>query len=60
MNYKLIKDPLSNEIYMVKKTSVDSVTGQTNKLFIPFAEANTDYQEYLMWVAEGNTADPAD
>ena len=28
--------------------------------FIPFAEANTDYQEYLEWVAEGNTAEAAD
>ena len=27
---------------------------------IPFDEANTDYQEYLEWVDEGNTAEAAD
>ena len=27
---------------------------------IPKDEDNTDYQEYLVWVAEGNTADPSD
>ena len=29
-------------------------------LSIPIHEENTDYKEYLEWVAEGNTADPAD
>ena len=28
--------------------------------FIPFDPANTDYQEYLKWVAEGNEPLPAD
>lgn len=27
---------------------------------IPFVEDNTDYKEYLKWVAEGNTPLPAD
>tara|TARA_Y100001963_G_scaffold114960_1_gene159484 strand:- start:745 stop:951 length:207 start_codon:yes stop_codon:yes gene_type:complete len=29
-------------------------------LTIPFDSDNGDYQEYLKWVAAGNTADPAD
>jgi hypothetical protein len=28
--------------------------------FIPFDYDNRDYQEYLKWVAEGNTPTPAD
>ena len=27
---------------------------------IPFDPANKDYQEYLEWVAEGNTPDPVE
>ncbi len=27
---------------------------------IPFDTGNRDYQEYLAWVKEGNTPDPAD
>ena len=28
--------------------------------YIPFVEANTDYQAYLKWVSEGNTPEPAE
>jgi hypothetical protein len=30
------------------------------KYWIPKNEANTDYQEYLEWVSEGNTPEEAD
>ena len=38
----------------IQKTDGDIISS------IPFDEANTDYQEYLAWVAEGNTAEAAD
>ena len=54
--YKLQKNPETEEIDSVFKF----FTGTNRALSIPFDEANSDYQEYLEWVAEGNTAEAAD
>ena len=37
-----------------------SVIRTTDNACIPFDPANTDYQEYLKWVEEGNLPSPAD
>ena len=54
IKYKLVKDPITAEENVVNKI----LTGRC--LSIPFDPANVDYQEYLEWVAEGNTAEAAD
>ena len=37
-----------------------SVQRMTDFACIPFDLANTDYQEYVKWLAKGNTPAPAD
>ena len=53
--YKLIKNPMTNQIVAVKKQLDDETV-----MSIPFDPDNTDYQEYLAWVAEGNEPLPAE
>ena len=52
--YKLQKNPVTGVVNFVNK----SIEGGT--MCIPFVEGNTDYQEYLAWVSEGNTAEDVD
>ena len=38
----------------------DRIKRLSDNAFIPFDPANTDYAEYLEWLAEGNEPLPAD
>ena len=60
------------KLYKFFKNTADAVTGVAKKgdatsdgkgfymTYIPICEDNKDYQEYLKWVEEGNTAEEAD
>ena len=37
-----------------------SVQCLADNAFIPFDSANTDYQQYLKWLEEGNIPEPAE
>ena len=40
--------------------STSSILRKEDNAVIPFDEANTDYQEYKLWLADGNTPEAAD
>ena len=54
ISYKFYADVDGIAKKAIQKTDGDIISS------IPFDEANTDYQEYLAWKAEGNTPEPVD
>jgi len=55
MNYQLLPN-----IHGTESQSIKRITDSGQQLLIPKNPDNADYQEYLEWVAEGNTPEPAD
>ena len=53
MSYKLISPVVTGD-------PITSVMRLSDSASIPFDNDNTDFQAYLDWVAEGNTAEAAD
>ena len=52
--YQYYLDSITKQVYS------DGIKRLSDGSFIPFDETNTDYKEYLKWVAEGNTPEEAD
>ena len=61
LKYKLVNHPemaIQSGLSGILRTVNNE--GNVDNSFIPLDTGNRDYQEYLAWVAEGNTAEAAD
>ena len=60
MYKKYANETIENKDGSTKTVVVQAICRKSDNAYIPFDPDNRDYQDYLAWVAEGNTADPAD
>jgi len=51
--YKLVNDPINGGL-------ADCIKRNADNALIPMVNGNRDYQEYLEWIAEGNTPEEAE
>ena len=58
--YQLLGDISLSDGSIFPRKSIKRILDDGTISCIPMSDGNTDYQEYLAWVAEGNTPDPAD
>ena len=60
MYKKYADETETNKDGSTKTIVVQAICRKSDNAYIPFDEATTDYQEYLAWVSEGNTAEATD
>ena len=60
MYKKYANKTIENKDGSTRTVVVQAICRKSDNAYIPFDNENRDYQDYLAWVAEGNTPDPAD
>ena len=60
MYKKYANKTIENKDGSTRTIVVQAICRKSDNAYIPFDNENRDYQDYLAWVAEGNTPDPAD
>ena len=60
MYKKYANETIENKDGSTRTVVVQAICRKSDNAYIPFNPDNRDYQTYLDWVAEGNTAEAAD